>query len=833
MTRQTIDYGIDLGTTNSAVAVLRDVDAEVIPNPEGASFTPSAVWLDRRGRLHVGRLAKERFADEENVALEFKLTMGLGAPAAKTFASTGRTMLPEELSAEVLKALKADVRNSTGEELGAAVITVPAAFDLPQCAATRKAAELAGLTQSPLLQEPVAAALAYGFQSASDKVFWLVYDFGGGTFDAAVIQVREGIIQVVNHAGDNHLGGKLIDWDIVERHLVPVLADNYELPDFRRGSPKWRRHFAKLKMEAEWAKVQVSNTGKPFQVWIEDVGPDAAGNPVELEYEFTPQDLEGIAAPYIERSINLCRRCLEEKRLAPGDMEKVIMVGGTTLLPSLRGALESQLGARLEFSIDPITVVARGAAVFAGTQKMDVPGSDLAEGHYRIEFAEYEAQGSETDPLVGGRVLSPDGSSVEDFTIEFAEVRSEWGSGRIVLAGNGTFMTNVHAERGRRNEFLLELCDASGTRHETVPDRFVYTVGMGVVNPPLTHAVGVAMANNRADWFFEKGRSLPTRERHIHHQADFVRKGQEGEAVRIPVIEGENTFRADRNRLIGYVEIPATDPRVRRDVPRGSDVEITIAIDESRMVMASAFVPVLDEMFEDAVDLRSTPLSLPELRAGLDREVKRLEVLREKAETADDKKADEALDRIEAEDIVGQVESLLAAAEGDQESLAECDRRLLDLMTLLDEAEDALAWPTLVEEVEERLQGTRTLVEQRGRPQEKEALRELEEGVQEAQRLRDADVLRSHRERITVLGFQVLDRLPDFWVHRFMYMEEPEQRAKVQDASRAEPLYQQGRRAMEGGDTEALKAAVLQLWSLMPEESQEELRFKGTTIRYD
>lgn len=223
MARTTIDYGIDLGTTNSTIAVLHGTVSEVIPSREPGQFgsvvTPSAIWYDKRGKQYVGGVARaHQIDDEENAAVEFKLRMG--QQCQKTFRRSGRKMLPEEMSAEVLKVLRRDVQD---ENITAAVITVPAAFELPQCEATRRAAELAGFSLSPLLQEPVAAALAYGFQSAANKVFWLVYDFGGGTFDAAVIQVRDGVIQVVNHAGDNYLGGKNIDWDIVEKLLIPRL----------------------------------------------------------------------------------------------------------------------------------------------------------------------------------------------------------------------------------------------------------------------------------------------------------------------------------------------------------------------------------------------------------------------------------------------------------------------------------------------------------------------------------------------------------------------------------------------------------------------------------
>ena len=258
MARTTIDYGIDLGTTNSSIAVLAGTVPEVVPNKDGSVMTPSAIWFDKRGKQYVGKDAKARsLDDEENAAVEFKLRMGENW--RKTFRRTGKQMLPEELSAEVLKSLKADVHTNKGEDIKAAVVTVPAAFELPQCEATRRAAVLAGFSLSPLLQEPVAAALAYGFQSASNKVFWLVYDFGGGTFDAAVIQVRDGVIQVVNQAGDNYLGGKNIDWDIVEKLLIPHLLRRRHLDDFNRTNSKWRSAIAKLKYCAEEAKIQVSS----------------------------------------------------------------------------------------------------------------------------------------------------------------------------------------------------------------------------------------------------------------------------------------------------------------------------------------------------------------------------------------------------------------------------------------------------------------------------------------------------------------------------------------------------------------------------------------------
>jgi|ERR1035441_2294752 molecular chaperone DnaK len=199
MSRTTIDFGIDLGTTNSAIALLKGLSTEIIKNSLQQDITPSAVHLRKNGELLVGFHAKETIKTPrlDDTAIEFKRRMG--SDYIYTFDSSGQKRKPEELSAEVLKRLKADAEEKTGEVIEAAVITVPAAFELHQCDATKKAAQLAGFRESPLLLEPTAAALAYGFQADSKKAHWLVFDFGGGTFDATIIKTEEGTIHVVNH----------------------------------------------------------------------------------------------------------------------------------------------------------------------------------------------------------------------------------------------------------------------------------------------------------------------------------------------------------------------------------------------------------------------------------------------------------------------------------------------------------------------------------------------------------------------------------------------------------------------------------------------------------
>ncbi len=829
MERATIDYGIDLGTTNSAIAFADGVEAKVIPNREGASFTPSAVWLDRKNRMHVGRLAKERAeSNPEECATEFKLRMGDGDRAARTLRYTEQPVTPQTLSSEVLKQLREDVRQNTGDEINAAVITVPAAFELPQCEATRMAGELAGLSVTPLLQEPVAAALAYGFQEESDNLLWLIYDFGGGTFDAAIIQVREGRIEVINHAGDNNLGGKLIDWDIVNKRLAPQLTASYRLSDFNRGNPRWRTAFAKLKQEAEKAKIEISRTEQPYDLWIENVCKDESGNTVELEITLGSADLEAIVKPYATRSVNLCKEALTESSLAPRDLNRVVAVGGTSLLPWLRHSVEQELGMQVDFSFDPITIVARGAAIFAGGQRLEQKSrAKTTPGVFQIEL-EYDSQGADTEPPIGGRVETPDATALTGFSLQFVDVRTMWQSGKIKLGSNGVFITNLHADRGRRCEYEIELFDPKGRRLKCEPERIAYTNGLVVEEVPLIHSLGVAMANNEMDVFLRKGTPLPARHRSVHQTVSDVCGGQQSTLINIPIVEGESARRADRNRRIGVLSISGKD--IRRDVPSGSEIEITLNIDPSRNVTSSAYIPVIDQEFEQPLKLEKTVSSVAQLREELEIQRRRLEEVQETARDLADSKVQEMLKRIECEAMVSQIEDLLAAASQDEESLSPCENRMLDLMAAIDSAEDAVEWPAMVKKAGMVLDEAESLVNRYGNLETQQRLDRCKTEIRVATHANDADMLSRRINDLLAIGFGILEHRPEWWVNCLQSLEED--LGKMRDANLANQLFIQGRRAMENDNIEALKAAVSQLIRLLPIDEREKVRgWGGSTVR--
>ena len=248
-----IEYGIDLGTTNSCISRWQDGAVRVFQNNDQMNTTPSAVHVLRTGRIIVGRRAISALpADPDNVAVEFKRWMGQAD--RKKFPASNREMSAEELSAEILKSLRDDVRRQAGDTVTSAVITVPAAFGALQCEATGRAAQLAGLEEAPLLQEPIAAAIGFGASPGGAGQKWLVFDLGGGTLDIAVISTRDGRLSVLDHRGDNLMGGKDLDRAIVDAVFLPALEETYDLRHCRLNSAL----ISRLRSKAEEAKIDLS-----------------------------------------------------------------------------------------------------------------------------------------------------------------------------------------------------------------------------------------------------------------------------------------------------------------------------------------------------------------------------------------------------------------------------------------------------------------------------------------------------------------------------------------------------------------------------------------------
>jgi molecular chaperone HscC len=347
--------GIDLGTTNSAVAIWRDGKAQLIPNSLGQVLTPSAVSLDDNGDLLVGLAARERqVTHPELTATAFKRYMG-----SKRMTRLGKQeLLPEELSALVLRSLKADAEKALGETVTDAVITVPAYFSDKQRQATRRAGQLAGLNVERLLNEPTAAALAHGIHQKGADTRFLVFDLGGGTFDVSVLELFDGIIEVRASTGDNNLGGEDFNEVLIDRFF-----NTHKAALKVTGKSSDARLYQKFRDQAERCrrKLSAEPTATMTVSWKDQ----------SYELALTESDLVSAAAPLLERLRTPVLRALRDSKVAVDSLAEIVLVGGATRMPIVRKAVTKMFGRFPAAQINPDEAVALGAAVQAGLKARD------------------------------------------------------------------------------------------------------------------------------------------------------------------------------------------------------------------------------------------------------------------------------------------------------------------------------------------------------------------------------------------------------------------------------------------------------------------------------
>jgi molecular chaperone DnaK (HSP70) len=347
--------GIDLGTTNSEVAFIVNENAEVLKeNDDG--IVPSYVGLDDAGNVIVGRVARNQYAlAPERTIASIKRLMGSDQQVALSEVS----YRPQEISAFILKALKERAERVLKQTVHRAVITVPAYFTDAQRQATREAGQIAGLEVVRIINEPTAAALAYeGMQSSQENI--LVYDLGGGTFDVSIVSIEAGIVEVLASTGDNYLGGDDFDQKIVD-HLV-----NHIETDLKLSTQNNPVLMARLKRAAETAKIQLS--GEPYTTIEEDHIGKKLGKDIHLNMELSRADFVEMIQPDLDRTLDAVSKALRDASLLAGDIDKIILVGGSTRIPAISEMLEEKIGMLPYTAIDPDQCVALGAAVQAGRE---------------------------------------------------------------------------------------------------------------------------------------------------------------------------------------------------------------------------------------------------------------------------------------------------------------------------------------------------------------------------------------------------------------------------------------------------------------------------------
>jgi molecular chaperone DnaK len=351
--------GIDLGTTNSCVAVLEGGEPKVIPNPEGNRTTPSVVAF-KNGERQVGEVAKRQAITNPNTIMSIKRHMGTDFKVE----AEGKNYTPQEMSAIILQYLKSYAEDYLGEPVTKAVITVPAYFNDAERQATKDAGRIAGLEVERIINEPTAAALAFGLDKTDQDQTVLVYDLGGGTFDVSILELGDGVFEVKSTAGDNRLGGD--DFDQV---IIDYLVEQFKKENGIDLS-KDKMALQRLKDAAEKAKKDLSGVTST-QISLPFITAGAAG-PLHLEVTMSRAKFDELSAHLVERTMGPTRQALSDAGLTPSQLDKVILVGGSTRIPAVQEAIKKATGQEPHRGVNPDEVVAMGAAIQGGVITGDV-----------------------------------------------------------------------------------------------------------------------------------------------------------------------------------------------------------------------------------------------------------------------------------------------------------------------------------------------------------------------------------------------------------------------------------------------------------------------------
>jgi molecular chaperone DnaK len=608
--------GIDLGTSNSVIVGNDGGELKLFKTTDGYDVLPSAIMIDRRGAMFVGRKAYDHDAfSPEDVGKRFKRLMGTSSRIA--FAKAQHTMSPEDASSEILKALLGQARMAVGDfGIDGAVVTVPAAFNQMQSEATMRAANAAGIDRVGLLQEPVAAAMASiadrrKKSAASKDGQFLVYDLGGGTFDVAIVQAIGGTVNVVAHAGVNMLGGIDFDRSIVNSVIRAWLLENFKLAADFQKEPAYARVLRIAAFCAEKAKIELS-TRETSSISADESqlgARDKNGKEMYLDIPLTRTQVEALVMDEVDRSIDECRKLLSANGYDPGDIDRLVFIGGPTRMPIIRGRVPEQLGIAVDVDTDPMTAVALGAAIYAesrdwqdGSSRAKTSrGSSKTAGPIKIEFG-YPTRTS--DDHFRLKIAPAEDAAGKRYRLQI-DSDMGWTSGQLPLDGT-TSIDNIPVARRDDNQFRVVIFDQDGSPLADAETRFVVKrVDAAAVGTPVTHALGVKIVEgnpgneqNMLDLLVPKGEPLPAHGIKNYRAAKDLKAGDGGH-LDFEVFQMEEGVTDPKLSLhVGAFRISSAELERGDVIRRGDRIRVYWRLDENGLLNCALEIDAVGRRFD-------------------------------------------------------------------------------------------------------------------------------------------------------------------------------------------------------------------------------------------
>jgi molecular chaperone DnaK len=523
-----------------------------------------------------------------------------------------------------------------------------------------------------------------------------------------------------------------------------------------------------------------------------------------------------LCAPTIERSLVVCRRLLAAHGVAAGGLTRVVMVGGPSVMPVVRRYVSAALGVPPTEGLDPMTLVAQGAAIYAATAGLEARPTAREPLRGCEMWLQYPAMSSDLSPHVIGRLVdrAAAGSGVPA-EIRMTRADGLWDSPWTALDEEGAFVTAVSLLPRKPNVFRLEGRNAGGGQVLLDPATLTIVQGLTISDPPLSRTIGVATAGDDVRVYFERGAPLPARRTFTLQTVETVAKGSKESVIKIPIVQGEYDA-AHLCRLVGALEISGAE--LRQTMPSGTELELTIELDRGGRMSARALVPITGQVFEQVAHLL-VPEAAPEV---LDAQIVairgRLVEMRTDAFRRGLTGVIDKLGKVEAA-LVDLALDVGAAKGGDTDAAQKARRSLIDLDAMLESVELDRRWPELEKEAREGIIYATIAVQEHGLPHEQQLFAETVRGVEKARQTRDPLEMQRQLRLLNRLSYAASSRDPETW--RLRFERAAGDIGNTTDPAKAQGLVKEGREALAKGDAEGVRRAVQKLWQLQPGDPEQ------------
>jgi molecular chaperone DnaK len=818
-----IDFGIDLGTSNSLIAKFDSGKIEVFKNPRGHKESLPSVVAFRKDKILIGEKARDYInKDSKNVASRFKRKMGTTETVRIESIDASKT--PEELSSFILKELKEFVHS--GEAVTRAVITIPASFDTIQSNATKDAGVKAGIEEVVLLQEPIAASLAYANKDNSDDLKnsqWIVYDLGGGTFDVALVKIVEGELTVVDHEGNNYFGGTDLDSLIVEKLLVPVLESSGNFSDLigemKSASGRYEKQWYRFLIAAEEAKIELSSD---LSTEIEYDLDDDDGKSISGVVTITRSQFEDLIRDRISETITMLKTILTRQSLQPSDLKFVLMVGGSTFIPFVRKHVEEVMGITVNTDIDPTNAIVTGAAFFAGSRQAQLNTPNTEDDSHRQSIkvrAIYERSSQEAEEMFSAKI---DGA-IEGMTYRIHSVDGSFDSGVKELSSR--IHEDLPLREGEYNMFELRIVDSAGNvidhPHEQIQIAHGQYSVAGQMLPDELCLVKdtIGEGDTMLTRLFDKNCILPTRAKSTVEVGRTVVKGaaENDNRIKIMVVEGASDGHYLSNKLIGTLEI--TGEMISKDLLKGTEIDLTFELSESRDLSISAYLNATGQDFSQVFNPKKRDVKASDLCDDIFKLENMVLIEQEEAAANDSNGTDNALGS-----VLGQVQALISDTKNLSEDsvtdekfqLDDKKRKLAAELYQLTSSKRIDAARAAYQEMKDEVSVT---VRDFGNDNEKHRVREVISREEVFLHSNNVESVENSTAELAAVRYQIMMRSPRFLIGMFEHLVES--RVSMNDQVQAKNIIENGRHLIEAESWEDLKNVISRLWDLMPETEQD------------